>query len=85
MNRRDALRVSLAAGITGLVQRPLRAEDDEPRVMTVRGPIPPEEMGPTLPHEHVLVDFVGAKEVSRDRYDADDGLPDRLAPPEAHP
>src|ERR1044072_3556748 len=39
--------------------------------MTVRGPIAPEEMGATLPHEHVLVDFIGAAEVSRDRYDAD--------------
>src|SRR3954447_10882443 len=72
MNRRDALRVGLAAGIMGLARQPLRAEDDEPRVMTVRGPIPPEEMGPTLPHEHVLVDFVGAKAASRDRYDADE-------------
>src|SRR3954468_14573999 len=72
MNRRDALRVGLAAGIMGLVRQPLRAEDDESRVMTVRGPIPPGEMGTTLPHEHVLVDFVGAKDVSRDRYDADE-------------
>jgi phosphotriesterase-related protein len=40
--------------------------------MTVRGPIPTGEMGPTLPHEHVLVDFVGAKGASRDRYDADE-------------
>ena len=72
MDRRDSLRVGLAAGITGLVRHPLHAEDDRPRVMTVRGPIPPEEMGPTLPHEHVLVDFVGAREVSRDRYDADE-------------
>ena len=29
-------------------------------------------MGPTLPHEHVLVDFVGAREASRDRYDSDE-------------
>jgi phosphotriesterase-related protein len=72
MNRRDVLRAGLASGITGLLRQPLRAEDDRPRVMTVRGPILPEEMGPTLPHEHVLVDFVGAKEVSRDRYDADE-------------
>ena len=47
--------------------------------MTVGGPIRPEEMGPTLPHEHILVDFVGAKEVSRDRYDADEV--DRIALP----
>ena len=72
MNRRDALRVGLAAGISGLARMPLHAGDDGARVMTVRGPIAPEEMGPTLPHEHVLVDFVGAEEVSRDRYDPDE-------------
>jgi hypothetical protein len=58
MNRRDALRFGLAAGITGLTRRRLLAADEEARAMTVRGPIPPEEMGPTLPHEHVLVDLV---------------------------
>lgn len=70
MKRRDALRVGLAAGITGLIRQPLHAAGEEPVVMTVRGPIPPEELGPTLPHEHVLVDFVGARDVSRERYDA---------------
>jgi phosphotriesterase-related protein len=40
-----------------------------PSVMTVNGPIAPEEMGITLPHEHVLVDFAGAELVSPDRYD----------------
>jgi len=38
-------------------------------VMTVSGPIQPEQMGMTLPHEHVLVDFAGAETVSADRYD----------------
>lgn len=33
-------------------------------VMTVNGPIAPEQMGATLPHEHVLVDFAGAEAVS---------------------
>src|SRR3954469_6404447 len=72
MNRRDTLRVGLAAGIIGLAPQPPPAEDDETRGMTGRGPIPTGEMGPTLPHEHILVDFVGAKDVSRDRYDADE-------------
>jgi phosphotriesterase-related protein len=72
LNRRDVLLVGLAAGITRLVRQPLRAEDDKRQVMTVRGAILPEEMGPTLPHEHVLVDFGGANEASRDRYDADE-------------
>jgi phosphotriesterase-related protein len=40
--------------------------------MTVNGPIAPEDMGTTLPHEHVLVDFVGAEAVSPDRYDRDE-------------
>lgn len=40
-----------------------------PSVMTVSGPIAPEQMGTTLPHEHVLVDFGGAEVVSPDRYD----------------
>ncbi|MBN2118736.1 MAG: hypothetical protein JW730_19355 [Anaerolineales bacterium] len=44
---------------------------DAGRIMTVLGPIEVEQMGVTLPHEHVLVDFIGAEQVSRDRYDAD--------------
>ena len=40
-------------------------------VMTVRGPIPAEDLGVTLVHEHVLVDFVGAAEVGPHRYDRD--------------
>jgi phosphotriesterase-related protein len=72
MNRRLALRHGLAAGIAGLARASVRAQGDEPRVMTVRGPIRPEELGPTLPHEHILVDFIGADKASRDRYDADE-------------
>jgi phosphotriesterase-related protein len=43
-----------------------------PRVETVRGPVPARELGLTLVHEHVLVDFVGADRVSPDRYRTDD-------------
>jgi phosphotriesterase-related protein len=39
--------------------------------MTVLGPISPREMGATLPHEHVLLDFIGADQVRFDRYDRD--------------
>jgi phosphotriesterase-related protein len=41
-------------------------------VVTVKGPVPARDLGVTLMHEHVLVDFVGADRVSRDRYRADD-------------
>jgi phosphotriesterase-related protein len=40
--------------------------------MTVRGRVPAADLGMTLVHEHVLVDFVGADTVSPDRYDRDD-------------
>ncbi len=39
-------------------------------IMTVNGPIQPMELGVTLPHEHVLVDFIGADKISPGRYDA---------------
>lgn len=41
-------------------------------IYTVRGPIDPQDMGPTLPHEHVMVDFIGADRVSPERYRADE-------------
>jgi phosphotriesterase-related protein len=40
--------------------------------MTVTGPVDAEKLGATLPHEHVLVDFIGAEKVSRERYDRDE-------------
>ncbi len=41
-------------------------------VMTVNGPIAAQEMGLTLPHEHILVDFVGAEHAGTHRYDTSD-------------
>ena len=40
-------------------------------IQTVTGPIAPDRLGVTLMHEHVLVDFIGAAEVSPSRYDHD--------------
>jgi phosphotriesterase-related protein len=48
-------------------------------VMTVRGPIPASEWGPTLPHEHVMCDFVGAAETGSHRWNAD-VVCDRMRP-----
>jgi predicted metal-dependent phosphotriesterase family hydrolase len=39
-------------------------------VQTVTGPVPAVRLGVTLMHEHVLVDFIGADQVSPHRYDA---------------
>jgi phosphotriesterase-related protein len=69
------------SALAGTVASPLvgRAEGGRPgtapattAIQTVRGPIAPADMGVTLVHEHVLVDFVGADRVSRSRYDADE-------------
>ncbi len=42
------------------------------RVQTVTGPVDPADLGLRLVHEHVLVDFVGADQVSPERHDADE-------------
>jgi phosphotriesterase-related protein len=43
-------------------------------IQTVRGSVAADTLGVTLPHEHVLVDFVGADRVSPARYDVDAAL-----------
>jgi phosphotriesterase-related protein len=53
--------------------RPLWAASPQ-RALTVRGPVEAAELGTTLVHEHVLVDFVGADKVSPSRYDADEAF-----------
>ena len=44
----------------------------DPFIQTVLGPIPPEKLGPTLAHEHVICDFVGAAETGRHRWQVDE-------------
>jgi phosphotriesterase-related protein len=38
-------------------------------IMTVNGPIPSGQMGITLTHEHILVDFIGADSINDGRWD----------------
>ncbi|HXJ58726.1 MAG TPA: phosphotriesterase [Verrucomicrobiae bacterium] len=59
--------LTLSAGCASTERAQKRAQ-----IMTVRGPIRPKELGPTLPHEHIFLDFIGADQVSRDRYDAEE-------------
>jgi phosphotriesterase-related protein len=71
MIRREFLQTGV--GLLGLAgARNLWAGDDRGEVVTVGGSIPPEKLGVTLSHEHVLVDFIGAAKISRDRYDAEE-------------
>ena len=45
------------------------SQESEQIIMTVLGPIPAAEMGTTLSHEHVLVDFIGADSTGYHRWD----------------
>ena len=77
MKRRAFLATSAATAAQVLsVPMPARGQAS-PRagtIHTVRGPIDAGQMGVTLVHEHVLVDFAGAEKVSRSRYDADEAF-----------
>ncbi len=76
MNRRQFFRVvgaGCAAGL-GVGSARARAAPGDGQVWTVLGPIAPAAFGSALCHEHVLVDFIGADRVSRDRYDANEAF-----------
>ena len=63
------------AGLPALaIAGPLLAARGRGRVITVRGPVEAADLGTTLVHEHVLVDFVGADTVAPTRYDAEDAF-----------
>ncbi|HEY0743721.1 MAG TPA: phosphotriesterase [Chryseosolibacter sp.] len=59
--------------------RPARAQTKAPIIMTVRGPIDASTMGNTLIHEHVLVDFIGAKLINTERWNKDEVM-DKVLP-----
>lgn len=61
MNRRFFLKASLAAGLWPAFQT-------KTSVNTVTGPIRTSQMGRTLIHEHILVDFIGADKISPERW-----------------
>jgi len=71
--RRAFLEGAAAFGAAAALPRAAFGER-QPEVATVLGPVPAADLGVTLMHEHVLVDFVGAAAVSPDRYDADDAF-----------
>lgn len=73
LSRRRFLRdggLGFAALTAGVLRSGTVDDGGKATVMTVRGRIRAGEMGTTLTHEHVLVDFIGAKEFSRKRYDS---------------
>jgi phosphotriesterase-related protein len=69
-------RRSFLAGLAAAAAAPgaAMAQGRRGMVQTVRGPVAARDLGATLVHEHVLVDFVGADKVSPSRYDADEAF-----------
>ena len=74
LTRRAFVRTAVTAvvGSSGHAEGAVRATPAAPTIQTVLGPASPETLGPTLMHEHLLVDFVGADRVGRHRYDANE-------------
>lgn len=54
-------------------------ENKQLSVMTVNGPMPATQMGTSLIHEHILVDFIGANVITPDRWDRDEVM-DKMLP-----
>jgi phosphotriesterase-related protein len=76
MTRRSMmLLVALAGALPGSACAARGANDTRCRgtrpIQSVTGAVPADRLGLTLMHEHVLVDFIGADQVSASRYDAD--------------
>ncbi len=72
MQRREFIRTA-SAGLAWLaLQRASIQAAPRSPIMTVTGLIDAQQLGLTLMHEHVLVDFIGAAKVSRERYDAEE-------------
>jgi len=66
ISRRQFLATLGAAPMIGSITPP-----DAPYTYAVRGKLPVSDMGASLIHEHVLVDFIGADKISPDRWQHD--------------
>jgi len=71
MNRRDFLNATTLALMGASCTRDLCAEaaPDHNVVITTRGAVRADQLGVTLMHEHLMVDFLGAAKVNKNRYD----------------
>jgi phosphotriesterase-related protein len=64
MKRRSFLSSLLTLPLAGVTPRRRRVE-------TVTGGVSAQDLGTTLMHEHILVDFIGAEQASASRYEQD--------------
>jgi phosphotriesterase-related protein len=79
LSRRQWLSACLSAAVVCAIPASMRAAAPQQAasnatIDTVTGPVHASQLGTTLMHEHVLVDFIGAAEVSPSRYDRDEAF-----------
>lgn len=74
LSRRQFLLATFGAGLVAIdaYGRQFPAMQVSGKLMTVSGEIPAAQMGKTLIHEHVLVDFIGAGKISYDRWNREE-------------
>ena len=68
MRRRPFLHSVAGILVGSTLTRPTWANPAPGVIQTVRGPIRPDQLGTTLIHEHILVDFIGADKTSPTRW-----------------
>jgi phosphotriesterase-related protein len=70
LNRRRFLKTLAAVSVSTLVPGcGGKSEPTSAKIMTVLGPVAAKDLGKTLPHEHIMVDFVGADQTGSHRWD----------------
>lgn len=74
LSRRKFLSTALAGGMlaAAMPYAAARPRSTGKKLMTVKGLVPAEELGRILSHEHVLVDFIGAKDTGYHRWSRED-------------
>lgn len=68
ISRRSLLLGTMGLGITYSTHG-LSAQAKDKKIITVRGPINKIDLGPALPHEHIMCDFVGAESTGPHRWE----------------
>jgi predicted metal-dependent phosphotriesterase family hydrolase len=72
VSRRKFIRQSSAIMMAGIPLTMFVKTKAVETVMTVKGPVSASDLNFTLSHEHILVDFIGADKVSKERYNSEE-------------
>ncbi|MFW5820064.1 MAG: hypothetical protein ACOCWA_02145 [Bacteroidota bacterium] len=63
-------KILIFAGLSAFLIMPsCESDNKKPHIYTLKGKVKPTENEIRLPHEHLLVDFIGANRISFERWD----------------